>query len=83
MSTVAQDQHRARPTSEIVLDSDSPSGKKTVWQAFRSFIWDSDTHLKSAAERRMLFKLDLAMLPCLCLGECHFSFVVRGKAKTR
>ena len=42
-----------------------------MWQAFRSFIWDSDSHLKSAAERRMLFKLDLAMLPCLCLGECR------------
>ncbi|WRT66832.1 uncharacterized protein IL334_003795 [Kwoniella shivajii] len=38
------------------------------WLRFRSFIWDSDTHLKSPEERRLLWKLDTAMLTCLCLG---------------
>lgn len=42
--------------------------KKTLWTGFLSFIWDSDSHLKSPEERRLLFKLDCAMLSCLCLG---------------
>ena len=48
---------------------DRPPQKKTPWTAFLSFIWDSDSHLKSPEERRLLFKLDCAMLSCLCLGE--------------
>ncbi|SPO07533.1 related to transporter protein [Cephalotrichum gorgonifer] len=36
--------------------------------SFRSWIWDSDTHLKSKAERRLLLKLDLSILIIGCLG---------------
>ncbi|WWC72959.1 uncharacterized protein I206_106923 [Kwoniella pini CBS 10737] len=39
-----------------------------IWLAIRSFIWDTDTYLKSPEERRLLLKLDLCILPCLCLG---------------
>jgi len=42
--------------------------KKTLWTGFLSFIWDTDTYLKSPEERHFLFKLDLAMLTCLSLG---------------
>ncbi|WVQ82693.1 hypothetical protein IAT38_004825 [Cryptococcus sp. DSM 104549] len=42
--------------------------KVGFWVALASFFWDSDSHLKSPEERRLLFKLDLALLPCLCLG---------------
>lgn len=37
-------------------------------RSFRSFIWDTDTHLKSPAERRFLLKLDSAILSVGCLG---------------
>ncbi|KAL5391420.1 hypothetical protein DPSP01_001289 [Paraphaeosphaeria sporulosa] len=35
---------------------------------FRSFIWDSDTHLKSHEERKLLRKLDFSILTIGCLG---------------
>ncbi|WVQ74723.1 hypothetical protein IAR50_004327 [Cryptococcus sp. DSM 104548] len=44
------------------------NGKPNLVQSFRNFIWDSDSHLKSPEERRLLFKLDCCILPCLCLG---------------
>ncbi|KAI5364979.1 Putative major facilitator superfamily, MFS transporter superfamily [Septoria linicola] len=34
----------------------------------RAFIWDSDTHLKSNEERRLLRKLDFSILTIGCLG---------------
>lgn len=37
-------------------------------KSFRSFIWDTDTHLKSPAERKLLRKLDFALLSIGCLG---------------
>ncbi|ATZ51451.1 hypothetical protein BCIN_07g00870 [Botrytis cinerea B05.10] len=37
-------------------------------QSFRSFIWDNDTHLKSVEERKLLRKLDAAILSIGCLG---------------
>ncbi|KAH8807539.1 pantothenate transporter liz1 [Xylogone sp. PMI_703] len=37
-------------------------------KSFRSFIWDTDTHLKSAEERRLLRKLDFAILSIGCFG---------------
>ncbi|KAB2579275.1 Pantothenate transporter liz1 [Lasiodiplodia theobromae] len=37
-------------------------------KSFRSFIWDTDTHLKSHAERVLLRKLDWAILSIGCLG---------------
>ncbi|KAF7917387.1 uncharacterized protein EAE98_010150 [Botrytis deweyae] len=37
-------------------------------QSFRSFIWDTDTHLKSVEERKLLRKLDAAILSIGCLG---------------
>ncbi|KUJ16369.1 pantothenate transporter liz1 [Mollisia scopiformis] len=35
---------------------------------FRSFIWDTDTHLKSKEERKLLRKLDFSILTIGCLG---------------
>jgi hypothetical protein len=40
----------------------------TPWDRFRSFIWDTDTKLKSPAERKLLFKLDFALLTFGCIG---------------
>ncbi|KAA8575838.1 hypothetical protein EYC84_004927 [Monilinia fructicola] len=37
-------------------------------KSFRSFIWDTDTHLKSIEERKLLRKLDAAILSIGCLG---------------
>lgn len=37
-------------------------------RSFRSFIWDTDTDLKSPEERRLLLKLDSAILSIGCLG---------------
>lgn len=41
---------------------------KTPKRSFRSFIWDTDTHLKSPEERQLLWKLDWAILTVGCLG---------------
>ncbi|KAL1595657.1 hypothetical protein SLS60_009346 [Paraconiothyrium brasiliense] len=40
----------------------------TFIRNFRSFIWDSDTHLKSHEERKLLRKLDFSILTIGCLG---------------
>lgn len=37
-------------------------------RSFRSFIWDTDTHLKTPEERRLLRKLDWSILTIGCLG---------------
>ena len=42
----------------------NPSPKRS----FRSFIWDTDTHLKSPEERKLLRKLDWSILTIGCLG---------------
>ncbi|WWC61462.1 uncharacterized protein I303_104046 [Kwoniella dejecticola CBS 10117] len=69
MST-ALDVDNVTPPRTVVdgANEKPPAPTATVWLRFRSFIWDSDTHLKSAEERRLLWKLDTAMLTCLCLG---------------
>ncbi|KAI0137121.1 pantothenate transporter liz1 [Xylariales sp. AK1849] len=41
---------------------------KTPSRSFRSFIWDTDTHLKSHEERILLRKLDYSILTIGCLG---------------
>lgn len=43
-------------------------GKTPLMKSFRSFIWDSDTHLKSPEEIKLLRKLDLSILSIGCLG---------------
>ncbi|KAH7052383.1 pantothenate transporter liz1 [Macrophomina phaseolina] len=43
----------------------APQSRK---KSFRSFIWDTDTHLKSHAERVLLRKLDYSILSIGCLG---------------
>ncbi|KAK7468666.1 hypothetical protein VKT23_003170 [Stygiomarasmius scandens] len=40
----------------------------TVWQKFKSYIWDSDAHLKSPFEKKLLRKLDFGILVISCLG---------------
>ncbi|KAF7335821.1 Pantothenate transporter Liz1 [Mycena venus] len=43
------------------------NGLLTVLQ-FKSYIWDSDAHLKSAEERALIRKLDYGILVVSCLG---------------
>lgn len=50
-------------TTVTAPDQDAPPPKD-----FRSFIWDTDTHLKSPAERALLRKLDWSILTIGCLG---------------
>ncbi|WVQ79171.1 hypothetical protein IAT38_001267 [Cryptococcus sp. DSM 104549] len=70
----AQDLDNFVPTSTVPAVaakagvSVEPVVRSDPWTRFRGFIWDSDSHLKSAEERRLLWKLDSAMLSCLCLG---------------
>lgn len=52
-----------RPEQQTPPDSTSKTRR-----SFRSFIWDTDTHLKSPEEQRLLLKLDAAILSCACLG---------------
>lgn len=35
---------------------------------FRSFIWDTDSHLKSPEEQKLVRKLDFALLTVGCVG---------------
>ena len=51
----------------MLVYSDIPICSLTQPQ-FRSFIWDSDTHLKSHEERVLLRKLDFSILTIGCLG---------------
>ncbi|KAK3369539.1 pantothenate transporter liz1 [Lasiosphaeria ovina] len=51
-------------TSAAAAAEASPPPKKTL----RSYIWDTDSHLKSPEERRLLLKLDLAILIISCFG---------------
>ncbi|KAF7330168.1 Pantothenate transporter Liz1 [Mycena venus] len=38
------------------------------WTKFKSYIWDSDAHLKAAEERALIRKLDYGILVVSCLG---------------
>ncbi|CAG8076158.1 unnamed protein product [Penicillium salamii] len=49
-------------TEDEIEDSKPPK------RSFRSFIWDTDTHLKSPEEKHLLLKLDAALLSIGCLG---------------
>lgn len=54
---------------EPVLDSAAlPPQKVSVGQKILYSLWDSDQHLKSAAERAFVRKLDFAILTCATLG---------------
>lgn len=57
------------------VDADLESSDPTVAvpstkqrRSFRSFIWDTDSHLKTPEEQRLLLKLDAAILSIGCLG---------------
>jgi ACS family pantothenate transporter-like MFS transporter len=52
-------------SSKHPADDTSPTNQH---RSFRSFIWDTDTHLKSPQEQRLLLKLDAAILSIGCLG---------------
>lgn len=41
---------------------------RNLKKSFLSYIWDNDTHLKSKAELRLLFKLDCSILITVCFG---------------
>ena len=55
---------------EINLSDDTGDVVSPIQQkrSFRSFIWDTDTHLKTPEEQRLLLKLDAAILSIGCLG---------------
>jgi ACS family pantothenate transporter-like MFS transporter len=56
---------------EVVTSSKPPTNTTpltTQRRSFRSFIWDTDTHLKTSEEQRLLLKLDAAILSIGCLG---------------
>ncbi|KAK7431269.1 hypothetical protein QQZ08_002040 [Neonectria magnoliae] len=44
------------------------NGRQAPKRSFRSFIWDTDTHLKTPEERKLLRKLDWSILTIGCLG---------------
>ncbi|KAL6228965.1 hypothetical protein BDW75DRAFT_246156 [Aspergillus navahoensis] len=50
------------------VPSPSPTQDAAPRRSFRSFIRDTDTHLKSPKERYLLLKLDIAILSIGCLG---------------
>ncbi|ESK98227.1 pantothenate transporter liz1 [Moniliophthora roreri MCA 2997] len=40
----------------------------TLWQKFKTYIWDADAHLKTPFERKLMRKLDFGILVVACLG---------------
>uniref|UniRef100_A0A0W0FAL3 Pantothenate transporter liz1 n=1 Tax=Moniliophthora roreri TaxID=221103 RepID=A0A0W0FAL3_MONRR len=40
----------------------------TLWQKFKTYIWDADAHLKTPFERKLVRKLDFGILVVACLG---------------
>jgi ACS family pantothenate transporter-like MFS transporter len=52
-------------SSRNPADAAPPTNQR---RSFRSFIWDTDTHLKTPEEQRLLLKLDAAILSIGCLG---------------
>lgn len=68
LADLAQDQKQELAALGATYMVAPPASEVTVWTKFRSFIWDSDTHLKSKEERRLLLKLDVCVLSTLCLG---------------
>ncbi|KAK7721106.1 hypothetical protein SLS64_001401 [Diaporthe eres] len=51
-----------------MADTEPQEKKKPPSRSFRSFIWDTDTHLKTPEERKLLRKLDWSILTIGCLG---------------
>ncbi|KAK0640236.1 Pantothenate transporter liz1 [Lasiodiplodia hormozganensis] len=56
------------PAAEEPKPATATTATTKAKKSFRSFIWDTDTHLKSHAERVLLRKLDWAILSIGCLG---------------
>ncbi|KAJ5185441.1 hypothetical protein N7491_006691 [Penicillium cf. griseofulvum] len=53
---------------DLTVEDGSISKSPPPRRSFRSFIWDTDTHLKSPEEKRLLLKLDATILSIGCLG---------------
>lgn len=51
-----------------MADTEPQEKREPPPRSFRSFIWDTDTHLKTPEERRLLRKLDWSILTIGCLG---------------
>lgn len=68
LADLAQDQRQELAALGATYLVAPPPSEVSLWTRFRSFIWDSDTHLKSKEERRFLLKLDVCVLTTLCLG---------------
>lgn len=62
--TAGTDQKQVEASTTPIPSSNDTPPRRT----FRSFIWDTDTHLKSPAEKRLLLKLDASILTIGCLG---------------
>ncbi|KAL4948204.1 major facilitator superfamily domain-containing protein [Aspergillus filifer] len=52
----------------VIQSQDTPPGPEEPRRSFRSFIWDTDTHLKTPEKQRLLLKLDVSMLTIGCFG---------------
>lgn len=55
-------------TASATATSPAPSHDEPPKKTLRSYIWDTDSHLKSPEERRLLLKLDVAILTISCFG---------------
>ncbi|RFU34143.1 hypothetical protein B7463_g2258, partial [Scytalidium lignicola] len=56
------------PASAFSQPSEITMAEVGIKKSFRSFIWDTDTHLKSPEERKLLRKLNFAILSIGCFG---------------
>jgi hypothetical protein len=59
-------------TEEAAVESTTPVVKKNIKRRWVSYLWD--TFDKSPEERRLLFKLDSAILTFASLGMCVHLF---------
>jgi len=55
-------------TASATAISPAPSHDEPPKKTLRSYIWDTDSHLKSPEEKRLLLKLDVAILTISCFG---------------
>ncbi|KAI5478252.1 hypothetical protein MNV49_005317 [Pseudohyphozyma bogoriensis] len=58
----------APPHDETDLAPPPPPVAHVRPKTFRDFIWDSDTHLKSPEERKLIWKMDILILIPICLS---------------
>lgn len=68
MAETAQQEQKKNVSAAFRKLLTTPGSQLTANTQFRSFIWDSDTHLKTLEERKLLRKLDFSILTIGCVG---------------